>query len=101
MKNLTLTIIYLQSTMLLAQKDTIAAKVYSLKDSITRETKVGTRTVLLRGSTKHLENMSVHYSTLQPGKASNAGHVNAANEELIIVREGKVTFTVKEQYPLH
>ena len=97
MKNLILTIIYLQSTMLLAQKDTIAAKVYSLKDSITRETKVGTRTVLLRGSTKHLENMSVHYSTLQPGKASNAGHANAANEELIIVREGKVTFTVKDQ----
>ncbi len=97
MKNLILTIIYLQSTMLLAQKDTIAAKVYSLKDSITRETKVGTRTVMLKGSTKHLENMSVHYSTLQPGKASNAGHANATNEELIIVREGKVTFTVKDQ----
>ena len=39
MKNLILTIIYLQSTMLLAQKDTITAKVYSLKDSITRESK--------------------------------------------------------------
>ena len=95
MKDLILILICLQSTVLSAQTDTVIAKVYSLKDSITAETKVGTRTVMLTGSTKHLEFLRVHYSTLQPGKASNAGHANATNEELIIVREGKVSITIK------
>jgi (S)-ureidoglycine aminohydrolase len=97
MKNFLFSLLFLQSTALLAQTDTILAKVYSLKDSITRETNVGTRTFVFRGSTKHLEFLSIHYSTLQAGKASNAGHANEKNEELIIVREGNVTITVKNK----
>lgn len=94
MKIIFISLISLFTSILYAQMDTIAAKVYSLKDSTTIETKVGTRTIMFRGGTKHLEYLGIHYSTLQPGKASNAGHANVDNEEIIIVKEGKVTFTV-------
>jgi (S)-ureidoglycine aminohydrolase len=97
MKNLILLLMCINSSLLFAQKDTIIAKVYSLKDSPTVATKVGTRTVVFNGKTGHLENMRLHYSTLQAGQASNAGHANAVNEELIIVKEGRVTITIKDK----
>lgn len=97
MKNIIFVLFCCQSIMLFAQKDTVAAKVYRLKDSTTNPTKVGTRTVILDGSTKHLKNLRVHFSTLQPGKASNAGHANATKEEVIIVKEGRVSITIKDK----
>ncbi len=97
MKNIILILFCFYSSILLAQKDTVIAQVYSLKDSPTVATKVGTRTMLFNGKTQHLDFMRLHYSTLQAGQASNAGHANAVNEEIILVKEGKISIKIKDK----
>ncbi|MEI9908288.1 MAG: cupin domain-containing protein [Bacteroidota bacterium] len=52
-----------------------------------------TKTVM-EGSTTSLSLFEVHTSTLEPGKAPHTSHTHADQEELIIVKEGRVKITI-------
>jgi (S)-ureidoglycine aminohydrolase len=55
------------------------------------------RKQLIDGSTIDLTSLEIHTSTLEPGKAPHASHSHADEEELIIVKEGKLRATIKDQ----
>jgi (S)-ureidoglycine aminohydrolase len=64
-------------------------------DSLTAKTDNGrTRRLLLEGTTAHLKYFRVHATTIQAGQTPNPPHPNKDADELLIVREGKVKFTI-------
>lgn len=52
------------------------------------------RREIMEGSTTSLSYFEVHASTLDPGKAPHPPHTHPDQEELIIVKEGKVKITI-------
>jgi (S)-ureidoglycine aminohydrolase len=55
------------------------------------------RKQLMDGSTIDLSSLEIHTSTLQPGKAPHPSHTHTDEEELIIVKEGKLKATIKDK----
>ena len=53
--------------------------------------------ILRGGSTNALENLRIHYSTLKAGHKLRPSHKQQNDEELIIVREGKLTVTINNK----
>jgi (S)-ureidoglycine aminohydrolase len=82
------------STSAIAQKDSVRSMVYSWQNlkPVKEETRV--RRQVLDGSTTHLQNLEIHATTLEPGQAPHPPHVHADEEELIIVKEGKLSVTI-------
>jgi len=79
----------------MAQKnDSLLSAVYywNKLEPIKEDTRV--RRQVLDGKTLALENLEVHTSTLEAGKAPHPPHTHADQEELIIVKEGKVKITI-------
>ncbi|MFN8354923.1 MAG: cupin domain-containing protein [Spirosomataceae bacterium] len=67
-------------------------------DSLVVKTENGrTRRLLTEGTSTHLKYFRVHATTIEPGKAPNPPHPNKDADELIIVKEGKVKFTIGSQ----
>jgi (S)-ureidoglycine aminohydrolase len=52
------------------------------------------RREIMEGSTTSLSHFEVHASTLDPGKAPHPPHTHPDEEELIIVKDGKVKITI-------
>jgi (S)-ureidoglycine aminohydrolase len=78
-----------------AQTDSIKSWVYSWKNLKPVQEETRERRQVVDGSTFSLQNLEVHTTTLQPGKAPHPPHVHTDSEELIIVKEGKLTVTIK------
>jgi (S)-ureidoglycine aminohydrolase len=55
------------------------------------------RRQVLDGSTADLDRLEIHTSTLEPGKSPHASHTHADEEELIIIREGKLKVTIRNK----
>jgi (S)-ureidoglycine aminohydrolase len=55
------------------------------------------RRQVLEGKTFALDNFEIHASTLESGKAPHPPHTHADQEELMIVKEGKVKITIAGQ----
>ncbi len=67
-------------------------------DSLTAKTEKGrTRRLLLEGTTTHLKHFRIHATTVEAGIAPNPPHPNKDADELIIVKEGKVEFTIGDK----
>jgi quercetin dioxygenase-like cupin family protein len=75
----------------------IGPSVYDWTKISARKTEVGEVRSFFRGPTKTLEELEVHVTTLDPGKASHPPHKHP-NEEMVIVREGTVEALVDGQW---
>jgi (S)-ureidoglycine aminohydrolase len=65
-------------------------------DSLPAKTENGrTRRLLVEGTTAHLKYFRVHATTIEAGKTPNAPHPNKDADELIIVKEGTIKFTIE------
>ncbi|MEI9806919.1 MAG: cupin domain-containing protein [Bacteroidota bacterium] len=95
MKTVLLSFFVLSSFLLRAQQaDSLPPYVYNW-DKLTpvkEDTRI--RRQIMEGSTTSLALFEVHASTLEPGKAPHPPHTHADQEELIIVKEGKVKMTI-------
>lgn len=95
MKTVLLGLLALPTLVMQAQKtDSLPPYVYNW-DKLTpikEDTRV--RRQILEGSTTSLAMFEAHTSTLEPGQAPHPPHTHADQEELIIVKEGKVKVTI-------
>ena len=80
---------------LTAQQDSIAGKVYVFKNmpQTVDNNRIYTP-IINAGSTTHFANFRVHHSTLKPGHQLRPAHTQKTDEELIIVKEGKLSVTI-------
>lgn len=95
MKNLLPFLFLLYSTSLFAQQDSVAGKVYVFKDmpQTVDDNRIYTP-IVKPGSTTHLESFRVHHSTLKVGHQLRPAHTQKTDEELIIVKEGKLSVMI-------
>jgi (S)-ureidoglycine aminohydrolase len=79
------------------KNDSILSGVYywNKLEPIKEDTRI--RRQVLEGKTFALENLEIHASTLEPGKAPHPPHAHADQEELMIVKEGQVKITIAGQ----
>lgn len=91
-----LTFLFLTYSMMLsAQQDSVAGKVYVFKNMPQTVDKNRIYTPIIKvGHTTHFESFRVHHSTLKPGHQLRPSHVQKTDEELIIVKEGKLAVTI-------
>jgi quercetin dioxygenase-like cupin family protein len=75
----------------------IGPSVYDWTKISARKTEVGEVRSFFHGPTKTLEELEVHVTTLDPGKASHPPHKHP-NEEMIISREGTVETLVDGEW---
>jgi (S)-ureidoglycine aminohydrolase len=67
-------------------------------DSLVAKTEKGrTRRLLVDGTTTHLKHFRVHATTIEAGAIPNPPHPNKDADELIIVKEGKIQFTIGDK----
>ena len=78
-------------------KTMIGPSVYDWTKIPARKTEVGEVRSFFRGPTKTLQELELHVTTLDPGKASHPPHKHP-NEEMIIVREGTVEALVDGEW---
>jgi (S)-ureidoglycine aminohydrolase len=79
------------------QDNHVVSRAYQWDDlkPVKEETRV--RRQILTGETSSLSKLEVHASTLEPGKAPHNSHTHNDAEELIIVKEGQLEVTIKNQ----
>lgn len=98
MKNLLLLAFLLSTFSLFGQKDTVVGQVFTLKNLPKTEDSNRISTIILKSSgTNTLENLRIHCTTLKAGHKLRVAHRQAEDEELIIVREGKLTVTINKK----
>lgn len=78
-------------------KPIIGESVYDWKAMTARKTEVGEVRSVVNGPTATLENLEMHVTTLDPGKASHPPHKHP-NEELIILDTGTVEALVNGKW---
>lgn len=67
-------------------------------DSLEAKTENGrTRRLLTEGTTTHLKYFRVHATTVEAGKMPNPAHPNKDADELHIIKEGKVEYTIGDK----
>jgi (S)-ureidoglycine aminohydrolase len=80
-----------------AQEQPIRSDAYRFNDlKVVKEATRETRQVL-DGSTRDLEVLEIHTTSLEPGKAPHPPHTHNDVEEMIIVKEGKLKITIKDK----
>jgi quercetin dioxygenase-like cupin family protein len=80
-----------------AAKPIIGESVYDWKALTVRKTEVGEVRSVVNGPTATLENLEMHVTTLDPGKASHPPHKHP-NEELVILDTGTVEALVNGEW---
>jgi (S)-ureidoglycine aminohydrolase len=98
MKKLLLLSFLMSATSVFAQNLTEIPSQIIHWDSLTAKTENGrTRRLLLEGTTTHLKYFRIHATTIEASMAPNPPHPNKDADELIIVKEGKVEFTIDDK----
>jgi (S)-ureidoglycine aminohydrolase len=80
-----------------AQVHPVRSDVYRFNDLKVEKEKTRERRQVLEGSTRDLELLEIHTSTLDPGNAPHPPHTHDDTEELIIVKEGHLKVTIKDK----
>ena len=80
----------------LTNENPLPANVYRWNDLEVQQTKSGERRQILDGKTEVFDHFEIHVTTLNPGKAPHGSHTHTDNEELIIVKEGKIKQTIND-----
>lgn len=91
------TAVLFTTSTLKAQVSPVASDVYRFSALKVEKEATRERRQILEGVTRDLELLEIHTSTLEPGKAPHAAHTHDDIEELIIVKEGKLKVTIKDQ----
>ena len=95
MKQLIIVFLLLSTSSLIAQKnDSLLSNVYYWNKLETKKEDTRIRKQVLEGKTFALDYFGIHATTLEPGKAPHPPHVHDDQEELIIVKEGRVKITI-------
>jgi (S)-ureidoglycine aminohydrolase len=94
---LLIALILFNSVVLLAQKDPVQSGVYRWNELKAEQMETRERRQVLDGSTTDLDRLEIHASTLEPGKSPHTSHTHADEEELIIIKEGKLKITIKDK----
>jgi (S)-ureidoglycine aminohydrolase len=98
MKNSLLILLLISATSVFAQNLTEIQSQIIHWDSLEAKTENGrTRRLLLNGTTTHLKHFRIHATTIEAEKEPNPPHLNTDADELIIVKEGKVAFTIGDK----
>ena len=90
-------VLTLYATFLAAQDKLITSHVHNWNDLKPEISGTNEKRQILEGSTIGLDYFEVHTSTVEPGKAAHAGHTHADLEELVIIKEGRLKVTIKDQ----
>ncbi len=99
MKFIILAIIVLYKSASFAQKDTVESKVYVWDNLKTTKQGSGEKREITEGSGGALAYMEWHTTSIAPGTTPHASHKHE-EEELIIIKEGRVKVTVKDSSKL-
>jgi (S)-ureidoglycine aminohydrolase len=78
----------------IGQADSVKSWVYSWKNLKAVKEETRERSQVFKGYTHSLQELEIHVTTLEPGKAPHPPHVHADAEELIIVKNGRLTVTI-------
>ena len=97
MRQTVLLLFTLVSCYSVAQVSPVLSKVYNWKNQPIIKEESRDRRQMIDGSTVDLLSLEIHTSTLEPGKAPHPSHTHTDEEELIIVKEGKLKATIKDQ----
>lgn len=97
MRQTVLLLFILVSFSCIAQVSPVLSRVYNWKNLEVIKEESRDRRQMIDGSTVDLLSLEIHTSTLEPGKAPHPSHTHADVEELIIVKEGKLKATIKDQ----
>ncbi|MEJ7767050.1 MAG: cupin domain-containing protein [Chitinophagaceae bacterium] len=79
-----------------AQTKELPSAVNRWKDIKVRDARTGQRRQILNGSTLDLASLSIHSSTLKPGVANHPPVVYSDVEELVIIKEGRLSVTIND-----
>jgi (S)-ureidoglycine aminohydrolase len=98
MKRLLFLFLFVSFKSLLAQTDTLSSGVYHLKElpKIEDENRISVP-IVKKGSTKFMESLRIHHSTLKAGHKLRPSHIQKTDEELIIVQDGELTTTINKE----
>lgn len=77
-----------------AQNDSIASGIYRWKDAKVEKQDTRKRRQILDGPSVFMERFEIHATTIQPGMAPHPPHTHAAEEEMVIVKDGKLKVTI-------
>ncbi len=81
----------------MAQIDSLTSNVYRWHDLKVEKSEARERRQILEGSTTDLEYFEIHATTVEPKKSPHAGHSHDDTEELVIVKEGTLKVTIKDE----
>jgi len=88
--------LFFTASVLRAQTQVLQSGVYRV-DSIETQNGLEHKTkIKIKGSTTDVAVLSMHSSTLEPGKTNHPPRVLMDREELIIVKEGPITITIND-----
>ena len=90
-------IIFLFAGPAFTQSDTIISGVFRWKGSEVEKQGSRKRKQILDGPTVFLDRFEIHATTLKAGMAPHPPHAHETEEELIIVKEGRVSVTIEEE----
>lgn len=79
--------------MLHSNNDQVKSAVYQWDSFEVKKQKTRASRPILEGSTTHLEYFEIHATTLYPGEMPHSSHTHDADDELILVREGRIKIT--------
>lgn len=96
-KRIFLIVLVFSGALAVAQKNTVESRVYRWNELKTEKMETRERRQVLDGNTTHLDRLEIHTSTLEPGKSPHASHTHTDEEELIIVKEGRLKVTIKDK----
>lgn len=91
-----LSLSFLLSINLMAQKDSLPSAVYSWNKAKVQKAGNIDRRQVLNGSTLDLSSLEIHTSTLLPGETNHPPKASPDAEELIIIKEGSVKAIVED-----
>jgi len=95
-KTILLAFLFLATANLKAQTQELVSGVYHVDSNETQNGLDNKTKVKVKGSTTDLDMISMHSSTLAPGKTNHPPHALMDREELIIVKEGPITININE-----
>jgi quercetin dioxygenase-like cupin family protein len=75
-------------------QEQLESAVYAWDELDVEKRETGERRHVFKGSTEGFEYLQVHASTVEPGTAVHAAHTHDDREELIIVKEGTIRFSL-------
>lgn len=91
---LTITVLINTSTLPAQKTDTLLSGAYCWKNLVPYKEETGTMRRILEGKTFALEHFDIHAATIDVGKTPQRSYIHNDQEELMIVKEGRLKITI-------